>query len=74
MATTTDTPQDFSAALKNAGLADFFSACTNAHRKEYLNWIVEAKKSETRRDRIAKAPKMLSEKQTEENAKTTKKA
>lgn len=73
MGATTDTPQDFAAALKNAGLAEFFTACTNAHRKEYLNWIVEAKKPETRRDRVAKALKMLSEKHAKENAKTKKK-
>jgi uncharacterized protein YdeI (YjbR/CyaY-like superfamily) len=56
-----DTPQDFADALKNAGLADFFSGCTDVHRNEYLIWIAEAKKPETRAVRIAKAIKMLSE-------------
>jgi len=71
---TTQTPQDLTIALKDADLAAFFFDCTDAHRREYLNWITEAKKPETRKDRIAKTVKMLSEKRAKEDARTKKKA
>ena len=55
-------PKDFAAALKAGGLDGFFAGCTNAHRREYLNWIQEAKRPETRNKRIALAVKMISAK------------
>jgi uncharacterized protein YdeI (YjbR/CyaY-like superfamily) len=58
----TDIPEDFSDALKTAGLEDFFAICTDAHRREYLQWIAEAKRPETRKQRIQKAVKMLADK------------
>jgi hypothetical protein len=61
-----DIPPDLAAALKGAGLADFFQGCTNAHRNEYLKWIGEAKRPETRRDRIGKALKALSDRRSKE--------
>ena len=67
-----DLPPDFADALKNAGLAAFFADCTNAHRGEYLKWIVEAKRPETRKARIEKSIKMLSQKRAEEDAHTRK--
>ena len=59
-------PKDFLDALKESGLNDFFSDCTDAHRREYLKWIAEAKRPETRRQRIAQALKMISKKSAEE--------
>ena len=67
-----DLPPDFAAALKHAGLTPFFADCTNAHRNEYLKWIAEAKRPETRQTRIEKAIKMLSQKSAEEAARTKK--
>jgi uncharacterized protein YdeI (YjbR/CyaY-like superfamily) len=61
-------PQDFAAALKSASLAAFFDDCTRAHRREYLKWIAEAKRPETRKARIGKAIQMLSQKRAEENS------
>jgi uncharacterized protein YdeI (YjbR/CyaY-like superfamily) len=61
-------PSDFSDALKTAGLAEFFAGCTSAHKKEYLKWIAEAKRPETRQARITKAIRMLSHKCAEETA------
>lgn len=61
-------PEDFAAALKSASLAAFFADCTSAHRREYLKWIAEAKRPETRKARIERAMQMLSEKRAEENA------
>lgn len=68
-----DTPPDLTAALSAAGLSAFFADCTNAHRNEYLRWIGEAKRDETRKDRIAKTVKMLSEKRAAEDARVKKK-
>ncbi|HEY1789593.1 MAG TPA: YdeI/OmpD-associated family protein [Verrucomicrobiae bacterium] len=67
------TPQDFASALEAAGLADFFADCTDAHRSEYLKWIGEAKRPETRQSRIAKAVQMISDKRAEEKARAKKK-
>ena len=55
-------PPEFAAALKAAGLAEFFTDCTPAHRREYLKWISEAKKPETRDARIQKAVQMIATK------------
>jgi len=65
-----DLPQDFSDALKRAGLAAFFADCTAAHRREYLKWIGEAKRPETRAARIEKTIQMISAKRAEEKART----
>lgn len=59
-------PKEFAEALATAGLAEFFAGCTNAHRREYLKWITEAKRSDTRTARIAQALKMLAKKRAEE--------
>ncbi len=65
-----DTPADLEAALKTAGLADFFAGCTPAHRREYVRWIGEAKREETRKARIGKAITMIADKCAEEKAGT----
>ena len=71
--TMTDVPKDFSDALKEAGLAGFFSECTASHRREYLKWIGEAKKSETRKKRIEQALQKISSKCAEEIQRSRKK-
>jgi len=70
----TDIPKDFTDALKAGGVAQFFSGCTGPHQREYLNWIVGAKRPETRLRRIAQAMKMLSARQAKEAACAKKKA
>lgn len=69
----TSISKDFALALKTAGLDGFFADCTDAHRNEYLKWIGEAKKPETRQARITKAVQMLSNKCVEETARAKKK-
>jgi uncharacterized protein YdeI (YjbR/CyaY-like superfamily) len=69
----TTLPQDFAKALKAAGLAAFIDDCTAAHQNEYLKWIGEAKRPETRRARITKAVQMISGKCVEEKARAKKK-
>jgi len=66
-------PGDFNEALKRAGLVEFFSGCTRPHQREYLKWIDETKRPETRQARIAKAVKMLSDKRAGEKARPKKK-
>jgi uncharacterized protein YdeI (YjbR/CyaY-like superfamily) len=61
-------PPDFSEAVAKAGLTDFFADCTASHQREYLKWIGEAKKSETRSKRIVQAVKMLTDKRNQEDA------
>jgi uncharacterized protein YdeI (YjbR/CyaY-like superfamily) len=65
-------PEDLLAVLKENGLADFFADCTVAHQGEYLKWIAEAKRPETRKQRIAQAMKMISAKSVQEAARTKK--
>jgi uncharacterized protein YdeI (YjbR/CyaY-like superfamily) len=67
-------PKDFTDALKQNGLHEFFMDCTGPHQREYLKWISEAKKPETRIARIAKAMKTISAKRDEEAAKIGRRA
>ena len=66
-------PSDFTHALIEAELTEFFDHCTTAHQNEYLNWIAAAKRPDTRSARIAKAIRMIADKQTEEKARTKRK-
>jgi uncharacterized protein YdeI (YjbR/CyaY-like superfamily) len=66
-------PQDFADALERAGLTAFFADCTVPHQREYLKWVTEAKRPETRKTRIEKAMHMLAQKRAEETARATQK-
>lgn len=39
--------------------AAFFAGLAPSHRKEYIEWILEAKREETRQSRIAKTVEKL---------------
>lgn len=54
-----DVPNDFAAALKKAGVSEFFSAYPPSHKREHLRVIADAKKPETRARRIESAVKMI---------------
>jgi uncharacterized protein YdeI (YjbR/CyaY-like superfamily) len=69
-----DIPKDFSDALKEKGLHEYFSRCAPSHQREHLKWITEAKRPETRKTRIQKAVKMISKKCAEANARSKKNA
>ncbi|HTS17100.1 MAG TPA: YdeI/OmpD-associated family protein [Verrucomicrobiae bacterium] len=56
----TGIPKDFADALRAAGLSDLFQTWTASHRREYLKWISEAKRPETRKERIRKSIAMIS--------------
>lgn len=50
----TDLPEDIKTALASDTVAGAsFTSLPPSHRREYLDWIGEAKKDDTRRRRIA---------------------
>ncbi len=56
-------PEDFLNLLnEDPGLLEFFNGLSFTHRKEYVRWIVEAKKEETRKRRLFRAIELLREK------------
>jgi hypothetical protein len=55
---TVEVPAELAAALDSETRA-YFDALSYTHRKEYVRWIDEAKRDETRRSRVAKAAEML---------------
>jgi uncharacterized protein YdeI (YjbR/CyaY-like superfamily) len=55
-------PDYFTAALtKNAKAQKTFNSFSPSHRREYLEWITEAKREETRKQRMATSLKWLAE-------------
>ena len=55
-------PADLAVALAgNADAGAFFGALAHSHRKEWVRWIEEAKKTETRQARVIKAVESLSD-------------
>ncbi len=58
-ARTVEIPAFFKKLLKSEGLLAGFEKLSFTHRKEYVRWIEEAKKEETRQNRVAKAIAML---------------
>ena len=60
---TVDVPPDLAAARDPEARA-LFDGLAYSHRKEYVRWVEEAKKPETRANRIAKAAVMLREGRT----------
>ncbi len=56
---TVEIPPAFKAALNREDLLGVFEKLSYTHRKEYIRWITEAKKEETRVARSAKAIDML---------------
>lgn len=57
-----EVPQELAAALdENPAARDVYEGYSYSHRKEYATWVGEAKKSETRAARAAKAVAMLAE-------------
>ena len=56
---TVEVPADFAALLKKEKLLPVFEKLSYTHRKEYVRWITEAKKAETRATRLTKSIAML---------------
>jgi uncharacterized protein YdeI (YjbR/CyaY-like superfamily) len=61
----TTPPPDLAAALKkNAKARATFDGFSPSHRREYIEWVGEAKREETRQRRLAQAIEMLAEGKT----------
>lgn len=54
-----DVPPDFRTRMKREKILAFFEGLSFTHRKEYVRWITEAKKEDTRRNRFEKAIQLL---------------
>jgi uncharacterized protein YdeI (YjbR/CyaY-like superfamily) len=55
-------PPDFDAALgQNKAAKNAFAKLSPSHRREYLEWILDAKQEQTRRKRIQTATEYLGE-------------
>lgn len=60
-----DPPPELVAGLKNNSKArTTFDGFSPSHKREYIEWIVEAKREETRQRRVVQAVEMLSEGKT----------
>jgi hypothetical protein len=56
---TVEVPADFKTLLEKEDLFASFEKLSYTHRKEYCRWITEAKKEETRQNRLKKSIEML---------------
>ena len=56
---TIEVPQEFETQLKKEKVWTAFEKLSYTHKKEYVRWISEAKREETRANRIAKSVEML---------------
>jgi Bacteriocin-protection, YdeI or OmpD-Associated/Domain of unknown function (DUF1905) len=56
---TVEVPAEFAALMKKHAVRDFFDSLSFTNRKEYVRWITEAKKEETRAARLTKSIDML---------------
>jgi hypothetical protein len=54
-----DVPKALADVLAAGGVRDTFDALSFTHRREYVRWIEEAKREDTRERRLAKAVEML---------------
>jgi hypothetical protein len=54
-----EVPDDVAAALGKAGLQEAFGRLSYSHQREYVEWVGEAKKPETRDRRIEKTIQRL---------------
>ncbi len=52
-------PAQLEKLIKKEGLLPVFEKLSYTHRKEYCRWITDAKKEETRLERLGKAVEML---------------
>jgi hypothetical protein len=62
-----DVPKDLAEALRrNRGALEHFTAMSASHRREYIEWLVGAKRDETRRKRLATAVEWIGEGKSKE--------
>ncbi|MBV9265284.1 MAG: DUF1905 domain-containing protein [Acidobacteriaceae bacterium] len=56
---TIEVPAEFKKAMEKEDVLEYFNHLSYTHQKEYCRWIAEAKKEETRLNRLSKAVAML---------------
>ena len=56
---TVEAPAQFKEAMEREGVAPLFDGLSYSHRKEYCQWIAEAKTEKTRLRRVEKAVEMI---------------
>jgi hypothetical protein len=56
-----EVPEDLGAALDDASVRDTFDRLSYTHQKEYVTWVEEAKRKETRKTRIGRSVELLKE-------------
>lgn len=56
---TVEVPAEFLKRMKKEKVLPFFEKLSYTHRKEYVRWLIEAKKEETRRNRFERAIQLL---------------
>lgn len=56
---TVEVPDDLAAGLATGGADAAFAALAPSHRKEFVRWVTEAKRAQTRAERVAKAVEMV---------------
>jgi hypothetical protein len=54
-----EVPDELRGALRSADITGPFEALSYSHRREFADWVAEAKKPETRECRAAKAVQMI---------------
>lgn len=54
-----EVPEAFALKMEETGVRPFFDKLSFTHQKEYVRWITEAKREETRQARFVKAIEML---------------
>jgi hypothetical protein len=54
-----EVPDDLARAMAETGVADQFTKLAPSHRKEYVRWITEAKRPETRAKRVDEAVRKI---------------
>jgi len=54
-------PEDLAVALAASGVREVFDRLSYTHRKEYVSWVEEAKREQTRTTRIGRSVELLEE-------------
>jgi uncharacterized protein YdeI (YjbR/CyaY-like superfamily) len=67
-----ETPADLQKEIDANALSEYFDMLSYTHRKEYINWVIEAKKEETRKTRIVKTIEMLIKKANLQKSKASR--
>lgn len=57
----TAVPDDLAVALADARVRELFDRLSPSHQQEYVSWVEEAKREETRKTRVGRTVELLKE-------------